>query len=485
MNLSNDLEKILGKDNVITDQNVLEIYGRDQSFVEPRRPDAVARVSDVEQIQEVLRYANRTLVPVIPFSSGLNLHGGTIPHQGGVILDMSGMDRILMVDTDNWSAVIEPGVTAQKLQEELFRHNLRAMLPLGIPSQRSALTSYIERDPAVAAASFEYGNEFIMDTELVLPSGELFRTGLWSAGGKPGSPLGPVRAMINRLWTGAQGTLGVITKINLKVEYMPKLRRIWMFQFDSFPEIIEPIKRIQHREIGWECFVINSFNAAALLCPNWNIPDRLPTQACEASRFIEIRDSMPPWILVVCLSGGPRIPEEKIEYEEESLKEIAAQARIIRYEHGDLEHLLLDAMVKPWLMMKKFCYRGEVHDVSFKTTLKRVPEFQRILLEVLNRYSYPLQDVGVYILVIERGRAVHCELDIHGGVFGENSMQEIKNLWLELSRRLIDEGAFFDRPYGPWAEMVYSRAGVYTEKLKQIKKELDPNNIMNPGKLCF
>ena len=58
-------------------------------------------------------------------------------------------------------------------------------------------------------------------------------------------------------------------------------------------------------------------------------------------------------------------------------------------------------------------------------------------------------------------------------------------MWLEASERLINDGAFFDRPYGQWADMVYCRAGTYTQKLKQLKKEFDPNNILNPGHLCF
>jgi FAD/FMN-containing dehydrogenase len=126
-----------------------------------------------------------------------------------------------------------------------------------------------------------------------------------------------------------------------------------------------------------------------------------------------------------------------------------------------------------------------VHDLSFKTPLKRVPEFQRIVQEITNKYNYPMQNIGVYILPLERGRAVHCEFDFHCDLGNRDETQQVKNLWLEVSRRLIDEGAFFDRPYGAWADMMYSRAGTYTHKLKQLKKELDPNNILNPGHLCF
>lgn len=485
MTVEHDLRSLLGDDNVGTDPDVLEAYSADQSFVPPRRPDVVARVASAEDVQAVVRYANKTLIPVVPFSSGLNLHGATIPDQGGILMDMSGMNRILGIDEDNWSAVIEPGVTAAQLQDALEPHGLRAMLPLGIHPRRSVLTSYLERDPAVAAASFEYGNELIMDTELVLPTGELFRTGLWSAGGKPGSPLGPVRAMMNRLWTGAQGTLGVITKMNIKVECLPPQRRVRLFQFDSFPEAIEPIKLLQHREIGMECFVLNNVNIAALLCPTWEVPERLPTAPGDEQQFLALREQVPPWLLVVCLNSGPRLPEEKLDYEDEALNTVVTQARLQRYEDSALERLLCGELLRPWGILKKCCYRGAVHDVSFKTTLKRVPEFQHLLLEVLNTYSYPLSDVGVYVLVIERGRAVHCEIDIHGGIPSGRDAAHIRRLWIELSKRFIDEGAFFDRPYGAWADMVYSRAGVYTQKLKQIKRELDPNNILNPGKLCF
>ena len=89
------------------------------------------------------------------------------------------------------------------------------------------------------------------------------------------------------------------------------------------------------------------------------------------------------------------------------------------------------------------------------------------------------------MLPLERGRAVHCEFDLHGDPGDEQEKQRVKSLWLAASEELMRGGAFFDRPYGAWAAMLYSRTGMYTEKLKEIKQQLDPNAILNPGKLCF
>ena len=485
MSIKEDIAAIVGSDSVRDDQETLSAYARDQSFVPPRMPDLVAFAGTAGHVQQIVTYANATRIPVVPFSSGLNLQGGAVPREGGIVLNLSRMNSILAVDEDNWSCVIEPGVTARALQDELERHGLRAMLPFGIHPARSALTSFLERDPALAAASFEYGNELIMDTEIVLPTGELFRTGLWSSGVKPGSPMGPVRAMLNRLWTGAQGTLGIVTKMNIKVEHLPRSRRLFLMPFDSFPEAMEPLRMLQAKEIGIECFMLNAFNAAALLCPDWEVPERFPAPAVPSAEFESLRATLPPWLLAVCVSGGPRLPEEKITYETEALAAVCASARLPLHEVGRLSDRLLAELFRPWGVLRKFCYRGSVHTLAFKTTLRRFPDFQKTVMELINTYNYPLQDIGVYVLPLERGRAYHCEADFHCNPADEREAGRVRALWREASERLIDEGAFFDRPYGAWADMVYRRAGAYTKKLKELKRELDPCNIMNPGQLCF
>jgi hypothetical protein len=485
MSIKNDLTGVLGKNSVFDDEETLAGYSSDQSFVRPQMPDAVAFAESVQQVQEVVKYANQTATPIVPYSSGLNFHGGTIPKQGGIILNLSRMNKIIAVDEDNWFVNIEPGVTFQQLQDELEKHQLRAMIPFGAHPDRSALTSWVERDPALASASFEYGNDLLMDTEIILPYGDLFKTGLWSAGGKPGSHMGPVRSMLYRFWTAAQGTMGIITKACFKVEHFPAERKVIAYNFDSFYEAIEPIKEIQQKEIGLECFLINNFNLAALFCEEWQIPEKFPAQSILSDRFDSLRSEMPVWSLIICLNGAPEFGEEKIAYQEEALQEISSRMALSANSLNGKEEPLLQEMLRPWNILKKYCFRGSVHDLSFKSPLKRVPEFQNIIAQVAGKYDYPIEDIGGYVLPIERGRGMHCEFDFHCDPNSPDERERVQRLWLEVSQRLIDEGAFFDQPYGAWADLMYSRIGEYTQKLKELKKELDPNSILNPGHLCF
>jgi FAD/FMN-containing dehydrogenase len=399
------------------------------------------------------------------------------------------MNKILSIDTDNWFAVIEPGVTYEQLQNELRPHNLRAMIPLGVPPARTVLSSTLERDPALAAASFEYGNDLMLDTELILPEGELFRTGLWASGGRPGSHLGPVRALLYRFWTAAQGTLGIMTKMAVQVEYLPQQQEILFLPFSSLTDSLEIMKQIQKNEIGLECFLFNSFNAAALFCEGWTIPDSFPAQKTPSNDFEKLRDTLPPFILAIALPGPPRLPEEKIAYEKEALtnlcSDLGQDLLTTVPQIDDAQTFFADFLLRPWDILKKFCFKGSVHPLSFKSPLKRIPEFVTLIHTVLSEHNYPHSGMGLYLLPMERGRAVHVECDLHCDPSDQQEVEQAYKLWLTLSEVLINKGALFDRPYGAWADMIYSRTGSYTTKLQELKKELDPNNIMNPGKLCF
>lgn len=480
---------IFGEERVFDEEKTLLEYAKDQSFSPRRKPDFVVFAEKVEEIQQVIRLANETLTPIIPYSSGLNFHGAALPDHGGIILNLSRMDKILQIDEKNWFVVVEPGVTFEKLQGELMKRGFRLMIPFGVSPKRSALTSYLERDPVLAAPSFEYGNFLIMDTEMVLPDGEVFRTGLWSSGGNPGGPMGPIRNVLFRLWTGAQGTLGIMTKMGMQINPFIKERKVYFITFNKLSEAIEPIKRIQRREIGMECFLLNRFNLAALLSEEWEIPEAFPTNPKHSESFEHFRELLPPWVMMICINGGLRHPEDKIAYEEKTLEEICHSLNLelkdsLPQTRG-IGQLIMDEILYPWGVLKKFNYRGSVHDLNFKSPLKRIADMEAIIKKVCDAEGYSASSIGAYLLPLERGRAVHCEFDLHCDLKEENETKKVKSLWLKASEELMNQGAFFDRPYGAWAEMVYQRAGNYTKKLKELKEEIDPKGILNPGKLCF
>jgi hypothetical protein len=194
-------------------------------------------------------------------------------------------------------------------------------------------------------------------------------------------------------------------------------------------------------------------------------------------------------LLTICLPGPPNLPEEKIAYEIETLTDVCSHLSLTPrrtfppLQNGD--KLFEQFLHKPWDTLKKFCFKGSVHDLSFKSPLKRVPEFESIIHKLCHKYNYPLEDLGGYLLPIERGRAVHLEFDFHCDPLNPVEVDKVKQLWLQCSDVLIKNGAFFDRPYGAWADMIYTKTGTYTKKLKELKNELDPHHVMNPGKLCF
>ena len=489
MSLKKQIEQIVGSVNVLDDPDLQERYVADQSFVSGSPPAYIVRPRRVDEIQKIVQLANRTKTPLTPYSSGLNLHGAAVPLKGGIILDLSSMDRIIEINEQDWFAVIEPGVTYEVLQQALEKKGLRLMAPLGVPAGRSVLTSYLERDVMLAAAHQEYGNYLILDTELVLPEGDLLRTGCWNLGGNPGGFYGPGLNMLYKLWTGAQGTLGIFTKMIISVQHLSPQRKFFFIPFETADMIPEVIKRIQRKEIGWECFGLNRFNLAALLNDEWEVPQQFPVAPQPSARFAQIQKSLPAWTLIIGLSGLPYFPEERIAYEEEELRKLCSELNVTVVQElpgfPAMQEIFLTESLRPWCILRKFNFKGSVHDLSFKVPLHRFPAIETIVSDAARNHGYPPQDLGGYFVVMERGRGIHCEFDLHADPHSADEKKKIRTLWLAASASLMDCGALFDRPYGDWAGMVYARAPEYALKLKQIKHEMDPQGILNPGKLCF
>jgi hypothetical protein len=485
LKLKEELIKIVGAENFFDDPEILKHYSKDYSLLSPRMPAYLVKPKNGDEIQKVVRLANESKMPIVPCSSGTHFFGATIPNQGGIVIDLSRMNKILQIDERNRKVMIEPGVTWGQLQEALNKYNLMALNPLLPHASKSALSSSLEREP-ILIPKFEY-SEPIINMEVVLPTGEIFRTGAASA---PDSlapdantslcgPWGPGLDIV-RVFQGAQGTLGIVTWMNVKTEYLPKAQKIFFVPFKKIQDAIEPIYRIQRLVIGNECFLLNNFNLANILTEKW------------PGDFEVLRETLPPFTLVLVLAGGKRLSMEKIAYEEEALMKAASQLsievlpRLPNAPH--IEKTILEKLKLPWPDDEEYWklrYKGSCQDIFFFTTLDKIPEITRLIHQIAAKYEYAGKDIGFYLQPVERARIAHCEFNFFYDPDDSREMKNMHNLYVDAVESLTNMGAFFARPYPIAADIIYCRAAAYTAALKKVRSILDPNNIMNPGKLCF
>lgn len=293
------------------EKSVLEQYSKDNSiWAEPKLPTCVVWPRSVKDIQNIVKIANKHGEPVIPVSSGVHFHGSTIPTYGGIVVDLSKMTKI-EVDRRNKTVVIEPGVRWSPLQEEVSKEGLRVINPFLPHAAQSVLTSILERTPPVVWKS-EY-QERICSLEVVLPSGEIFRTGSASVsktGMFPVSGVVPYGPGLNwhYLFQGAQGSFGIVTRMRIKAEVKPALEKLIFYTSSNIEDFMNVIYNIGKLLIGYECLVLNSLNLASIIA---NVDEDV----------IKLKNMLSPWTLILCL-GGMRYPEEKIAYEEEAIKNL-------------------------------------------------------------------------------------------------------------------------------------------------------------------
>jgi len=480
-----ELAKIVGKENVSDADADLLKYSSDHSLVQPGAPDFVVCPTDSEQISKILKLANEQNIPVVPVSSQEHFNGGAIPKQGGILLDLSKMNKILEIDQDLKKVRIEAGVTWGQLTSELAKCNMRVIMPLMPHANRSVLTDFVEREVPTNTV-YDYG-EPMQAFEVVWPTGDVFRLGSASVNGYPdsgshgGNPSGP-GIDFYRFVQGAQGTMGVVTWTNLKVMFGTKKDKVFFAAVDDLAYAQEFLYRLLPRRVGQEVVLLNRTDMAAILAENF------------PADFEKLRATLPPWTLVIVISGLVRRPEEKIEYEVKFLKEIVRnEFRKLTIDEAlpgfpGLGPKMLSLLRNPWPAEGPYWknrWQGASQSLFFIARPDKTPRFVEIMEAIAPKHGYPVADIGSYIQPIEHNRG--CQVEFTFFYDGKNAAEKarIAALYKDAARALMNEGALFTRPYGDLAPMVYERAASYVMGLKRVKKIFDPNNIMNPGNLCF
>jgi hypothetical protein len=482
-----ELAEIVGSQNVLDSTEVLEEHSRDMSLVPRMRPKCMVKPESADKVQALVRWANETRTPLVPVSSGPpHFRGDTVPGtDGAVIVDLSRMNKILRVDRRNRVVMAEPGVTFSELIPRLEQENLRLNMPLLPRDSKSVIGSMLEREPVIMPLYQWDAIDPLTCIEVIFGTGDMFRTGSaagpgtleeqWQAKQAQVNPMGPGQTDFARVVQGAQGTMGIVTWATIKCEALPKLQKPFLVGSKRFEKLAELIYRLLWLKVGDECLVLNNSNLAAILSQ-------------EPKEYNSIRNALPPWVLFFCLAGYEYFPEERVEYQEKEMMEAAHQfglepvKAISRVSAKELLGMLGKPSAEPYWKLRR---RGACQDIFFLTTLDRVSKFVEVMDGIAKQHNYPSSDIGIYVQPMVQGTSCHCEFNLFYDPKNKDETSRIQELYTQASEALMNAGAFFSRPYGALADMAYRRDGETVAALRKVKLIFDPNNIMNPGKLCF
>ena len=482
------LVKIVGPDNVSDEPSTLEEYSRDMSFVNAVRPVCVAKPKNSDDIQKIVNLANKTLTPLVPVSSGPpHFRGDTVPGTGGaVVVDLSGMKKVVLVDRARRVAMVEPGVTFGELIPKVKKEGLRLNLPLLPRKSKSVVGSIIEREP-VLMPKYQWDiSDPLACAGVFFGTGDEFRTGQaagpgtieeqWAVGGVQKAPYGPGTASWHRILQGAQGTMGIVTWASMRCEILPSLEEPFLVGSSNLNTLIEMTSWLIRLRMVNECFILNNTNLAAIFTKKW------------PKDFQNLKDTLPTWTLFYTVAGYEYFPEERVSSHIKEITDITQRLGVeaLKATGSVSANEILKAVQKPsgepyW----KLRHKGACQDIFYLTIYDKLEGQMGVMNDLAEKAGYSASKVGIYIQPIVQGTGCHCEFNLFYDPENPREQNRVKALSTLAIKNLMAKGAFFSRPYGESAGMILNRDAANLAVLHKFKKIFDPNNIMNPGKVCF
>jgi FAD/FMN-containing dehydrogenase len=485
--LTQHLGEILGVDNVQDDPAIIEAYTGDLSFTLPVKPRCAVKPQNTEQVQKIVQWANQTHTALVPISSGPpHFRGDTVPGvENSIMVDLSGMKRIIRIDRRNRMMIIEPGITFGQIQPELAKAGLRLASPLLPRSNKSVITALLEREPIIIprlqwafldplrCLQVVWGDGVKMNTGDAESLGTLEQE--WEMGYAQMMATGPQQTDFYKLVAAAQGSMGIVTWASVRCEVLPEAHRLFFIPSDKLEDLIELLYKILKFRFGDELFILNRWSLASIL---ENSTDRIDALARK----------LPGWALLVGISGGVVLAQEKVEYQQRDIAEMAQQAglklqsMICGIEGNRLLNIILDPSREPYW---KLAYKGGCQDIFFLSTLEKAPDFVKAMYAVAESQDYPCAEIGTYIQPVHQGASCHIEFNLPYDPQHSPGVNRLKELYIKASEKLLERGAYYSRPYGVWSDIAYEKDPQSAAVLQKLKGIFDPHHILNPGKLCF
>ncbi len=445
-----DLKKIVGSANFTTSPEEMVAYSYDATQRESL-PWAVARPSSAREVSEILFLANKERFPVVPRGAGTGMSGGSVPARGGLVLSLERMNRILEVDEENLIAVVEPGVITGDLQREVEKRGL--FYPPDPASHDYCTIGGNVAECAGGLRAVKYGvtKDYVLGLEVVLPTGEIIKTGSRTLKSVAGYD-------ITKLIVGSEGTLGIATTIILKLLPLPESVRTLSVLFDSIEDAAAAVSGII---------------AGRILPRALEFMDHAALRAVEKHLGEDISGGAKA-MLIVEVDG----PSTSTERESERVAEIVGKAGATRVNRAGNEA----GRERLWMARRSlspalYTIKPKKINEDIVVPRSRIPDILREIGEIAKRHD---------LLIVNFGHAgdgnIHTNIMIDEGEApkAEIAVKEIFEAVLRMKGSIsgehgigLSKAAYLPMELGPDA----------LKTMKRIKDALDPNNILNPGKI--
>lgn len=450
--------KIVGERFVFVDEESLTDYGHDETENLSFPPEVVIKPRTAEEISAILKICNKEKIPVTPRGAGTGLSGGALPHLGGVLLSTERMNSILDIDERNLQVTTEPGVITEVLQNAVKEKKL--FYPPDPSSRGSCFIGGNIAENSGGPKAVKYGvvKDYVLNLEVVLPSGEIIWTGSNVLKNSTGYNL-------TQLVVGSEGTLGIVTKIVLRLIPLPEFEVLMLVPFKNLEqagEAVSAIFRAGFVPSAMELMEIDSLKIVSKFVDSTAIA---VTDDTAAHLIIEVDGNN-----MDVLMGDM-----------EAISNLLAQ-----YDIGEI-YFADDAQQKAelWKLRRRVAEAVKLigYTIEEDTVVPRaeLPALIRGVKELGKKHDFEVVcyghagDGNLHIRIRKEGIP-----NSHGNEVMTAALRELFDLVKGLGGTISGEHGIglIQKPY---MDIIFREANF--RLMREIKKAFDPNNILNAGKI--
>jgi len=448
-----ELGSIVGRGDLLTEKEDRICYSYDATTLK-FLPEAILFPENANEVSQILKLANREKIPVFPRGAGSGFSGGSLPVSGGIVLCTSKMDKILELDEENLTIEIEPGVVTETLQK--FVESKGLFYP---PDPASLKFSTIGGNIAECAGgprAVKYGvtKDYVLGLEVVLPSGEILSTGVKTAKSVVGYDL-------TRLIVGSEGTLGVITKAILKLIPLPETKNTLLVLFKRIEDAAMVVTNIVKARMIPS--TLEFMDSSCIRCVKEYLKLGLPEEA-EALLLIEV-DGF----------------KESVEIQKNKIVEICNTFNPIHI------RVAIDLQEQEELWQARRAVSPAIGKLSPTKVNEDITVPRNKIPEMLSKIQKIANDLKLNIVCFGHAGDGNIHVNIMTDRENKDEMERVGKAVERLFQETLEIGGTISGEHGigltkaPYLKM--ELGDISYEIMKRIKNLLDPNNILNPGKI--